>query len=606
MEELKHECGIAMVRLRKSADYYKQKYGSSTYGLDKMYLLMEKQRNRGQEGAGLACLKLDARIGEDFMFRERAEGSGAITEIFDAIRSQLDQFIGDIYMGHLRYSTTGRSGLSYVHPFLRRDNYRSRNLAVCGNFNLTNVDELFKMVTESGQHPRHYADTFLILEQLGHRLDREVERLYSEAIASGKQGQQISDYIERGVKIENVLGTAAPSWDGGYVICGITGSGESFMMRDPWGIRPAFYYVSDDVVVTASERPVIQTVMNVAQGDVVELQPGCALIVSKDGTYRISRILEAKTPAKCSFERIYFSRGCDADIYAERKALGVELVPKVLSSVDSDLDHSVFSFIPNTAEVAFVGLLQGLNQHLDKVKRELILSEKSLTYESLAKILDKRVRFEKVAIKDVKLRTFISDGTGRDDLAAHVYDITYGTLEAGVDNLVVIDDSIVRGTTLKQSVTRILSRLNPKKIVILSSAPQIRYPDFYGIDMSNLNSLIAFNAMVALIHDNNMVSELDSVYAKSKAQEDKPAAEMVNYVRDLYNLFTEEQISAKISELLTPSDIDVKVEIVFQNLEGLHKAVPNHTGDWYFSGKYPTPGGVRLLNRSFIDFYEHQ
>lgn len=363
---------------------------------------------------------------------------------------------------------------------------------------------------------------------------------------------------------------------------------------------------SDDVVVTASERPVIQTVMNVAQGDVVELQPGCALIVSKDGTYRISRILEAKTPAKCSFERIYFSRGCDADIYAERKALGVELVPKVLSSVDSDLDHSVFSFIPNTAEVAFVGLLQGLNQHLDKVKRELILSEKSLTYESLAKIPDKRVRFEKVAIKDVKLRTFISDGTGRDDLAAHVYDITYGTLEAGVDNLVVIDDSIVRGTTLKQSVTRILSRLNPKKIVILSSAPQIRYPDFYGIDMSNLNSLIAFNAMVALIHDNNMVSELDSVYAKSKAQEDKPAAEMVNYVRDLYNLFTEEQISAKISELLTPSDIDVKVEIVFQNLEGLHKAVPNHTGDWYFSGKYPTPGGVRLLNRSFIDFYEHQ
>ena len=593
MEQLKHECGVAMIRLLKPLEYYEKKYGTWM------------------------------NPGEEYMFRERALGSGAITEIFDTVHTHFRDltpeqlhdadyakkclpFAGEVYMGHLRYSTTGKSGLTYVHPFLRRNNWRAKNLALCGNFNLTNVDEIFAKITAMGQHPRKYADTYIMLEQVGHRLDREVERLYGIAEANGLTGMDITRYIEDHIELANVLRTSSKEWDGGYVICGLTGSGESFAIRDPWGIRTAFWYQDDEVAVLASERPVIQTVFNVPMESIKELQPGQTVIFTKAGKMRTIQINKPRTPIKpCSFERIYFSRGSDTDIYRERKQLGKELVPSILRAIDNDIDHTVFSFIPNTAEVAFYGMLQGLDEYLNQEKvYQIDALEHTPSHEQLERILSRRIRSEKVAIKDIKLRTFIAEGNTRNDLAAHVYDITYGSLVPGEDNLVIIDDSIVRGTTLKQSIIGILDRLGPKKIVIVSSSPQVRYPDYYGIDMSRMSEFIAFRAAIELLKEREMRNVIASAYRKSKEQADLPKEQMVNYVKEIYAPFTDEEISAKMVELLTPEGTRAKVEIVYQPLEGLHQACPNHPGDWYFSGDYPTPGGVKMLNKAFIDYIE--
>lgn len=622
MEPIKHECGVAMIRLLKPLEYYQEKYGTWMYGLNKLYLLMEKQHNRGQEAAGLACVKLQANPGEEYIFRERGLGSGAITEIFQNVHNcykdlsaeQLADaefaktslpFAGELYMGHLRYSTTGKNGMSYVHPFLRRNNWRAKNLVLCGNFNLTNVDEIFSGITAAGQHPRKYADTYIMLEQVGHRLDREVERLYQNSKEEGLEGMDITHYIEEHIDLTNVLKTSSPSWDGGYVICGMTGSGESFAVRDPWGIRPGFWYMDDEIMVLASERPVIQTAFNVSAADIHELQPGQAIMLNKKGQMRLAQINKPKVKKACSFERIYFSRGSDVDIYQERKLLGKLLVNPILKAIDNDIENTVFSFIPNTAEVAYYGILEGFDNYLNqlKVKRIEALGHNP-AHEELTKILSQRIRSEKVAIKDIKLRTFIAESNTRNDLAAHVYDITYGSLVPYVDNLVIIDDSIVRGTTLKQSIIGILDRLHPKKIVIVSSSPQVRYPDYYGIDMSSMEQFIAFRAAVALLIERGMKDVLASAYRKCKAQQNLPKEKMVNYVKDVYAPFTDEEISAKIVELLTPAGTQAKVEIVYQTLEGLHQACPKHTGDWYFSGDYPTPGGIKMLNKVFIDYIE--
>ena len=574
MEPLKHECGVATIRLLKPLSYYKQKYGTERWALNKLYLLMEKQHNRGQEGAGIACVKLNAQPGDEYMFRERAEGTTAITEIFN--RSLPTG--ANIFMGHLRYSTTGRSGLDYIHPFLRRNNWRAKNLALCGNFNMTNVDEIFSSIVANGQHPRKYADTHILLEQVGHRLDREVERVYNIYKEEGLEGLNLTHAIEDRMDMANVLRTSSPLWDGGYVMCGLTGSGETFALRDPWGIRSAFWYADDEVVVLASERPVIQTVFNVPIDTIHELQPGQALLTNKAGKLRLEQINTPQEIRPCSFERIYFSRGSDRDIYRERKELGRRLVDQILPAVDDDVQHTVFSFIPNTAEVAFYGLVEGVSQRAD----------------------GQWVRIEKVAIKDIKLRTFIAEGASRNDLAAHVYDVTYGCLEPDVDNLVIIDDSIVRGTTLRQSIIRILARLQPRKIVIVSSAPQIRYPDYYGIDMSSMDQFIAFRAAIELLKERGMQDTITSVYYKCKTN----AADGINHVKEIYAPFTAEEISQKIAQLLTPADITVPVQIIFQTLEGLHAACPDHPGDWYFSGNYPTKGGLKLLNKAYIDWYE--
>ncbi len=622
MEQLKHECGVAMIRLMKPLKHYQQKYGTWMYGLNKLYLLMEKQHNRGQEAAGLACVKLQAAPGEEYMFRERGLGAGAITEIFGTVHSYFKDltpeqmrdaeyaekclpFAGELYMGHLRYSTTGKSGISYVHPFLRRNNWRAKNLALCGNFNLTNVDEIFASITAGGQHPRKYADTYIMLEQVGHRLDREVERLYTECKGEGLEGMDITHAIEDRIDLTNVLKTSSPTWDGGYVICGLTGSGESFAVRDPWGIRPAFWYMDDDIFVLTSERPVIQTALNIPADSINELQPGQAIMISKSGKMRLAQINEPKVKKACSFERIYFSRGSDVDIYRERKKLGENLVGPILKAIDNDVIHTVFSFIPNTAEVAFYGMLEGFDNYLNqlKVKRIEALGHKP-SHAELEEILSQRIRSEKVAIKDIKLRTFIAEGNTRNDLAAHVYDITYGSLVPYADNLVIIDDSIVRGTTLKQSIISILDRLHPKKIVIVSSSPQVRYPDYYGIDMASMEQFIAFKAAIALLEERGMQEVIINAYSKSKAQLGLPKEEMVNYVKEIYAPFTDEEISAKMVELLTPAGTQAKVEIVYQTLEGLHEACPDHTGDWYFSGDYPTPGGVKLVNQAFINYIE--
>lgn len=622
MELLKHECGVAMIRLLKPLAYYQEKYGTWMYGLNKLYLLMEKQHNRGQEGAGLACVKMHANPGEEYMFRERALGTGAITEIFSTIQNKFKgytqeelqdvafaerylPFVGEIYMGHLRYSTTGKSGLSYVHPFLRRDNWRAKNLALCGNFNLTNVEEIFKGITDKGQHPRIYSDTYIMLEQTGHRLDRESERLFQEALSHNLSGKDITDYIETHIDVNNVLRTSSPLWDGGYVVCGVTGSGEMFSMRDPWGIRPAFWYKDDDVLVIASERPVIQTAFDVEVEQVKELMPGQSLSVRKNGEVRLEQIIEPKEVKPCSFERIYFSRGSDRDIYRERKALGMQLLNPILRAINKDIAHTVFSFIPNTAEVAFYGMLDGFKVYLNqsKIKQIEELDHKP-THEELEQILSQYVRSEKVAIKDIKLRTFITESNSRNDLAAHVYDITYGSVKAYEDNLVIIDDSIVRGTTLKESIIRILDRLHPKKIVLVSSSPQVRYPDYYGIDMANMDEFIAFRAAIELLKDKGMTNVIDEVYEKCKAQRNLPKEEMKNYVKAIYAPFTDEEISLKMVEMLRPKGVTVPIEIVYQTIEGLHKACPNHQGDWYFSGDYPTPGGVRLLNKAFMNYYE--
>ena len=624
MEQLKHECGVAMVRLLKPLEYYKHKYGTWMWGLNKLYLLMEKQHNRGQEGAGVACVKLNASSGEEYMFRERAIGTNAISEIFNTIHNnyrslkseQLQDallaekslpFAGESYMGHLRYSTTGKSGLDYIHPFLRRNNYRAKNLAVCGNFNLTNVDEVFAKIISEGQHPRKYADTYIILEQMGHRLDREVERLYKECHNEGWQGLELTSQIEERINIENVLQTSSPQWDGGYVICGITGSGDSFAVRDPWGIRTAFYYMDDEVMVLASERPVIQTALNVPIETIHELQPGEAIILDRSGKMRLAQINPRKDLRPCSFERIYFSRGSDRDIYNERKRLGQNLIPSILQAIDYDFEHTVFSFIPNTAEVAFYGMQEGLEDYLNQLKIQKIEAlGHNPDHNELERILSVRIRCEKVAIKDIKLRTFIAEGNTRNDLAAHVYDITYGSLMPYIDNLVIIDDSIVRGTTLKQSIIGILDRLHPRKIVIVSSSPQVRYPDYYGIDMSSMEQFIAFRAAIELLKEQGREDIITKAYQCCKTQEHSPKEQMQNYVKTIYEPFADEQISAKIVQLLTPESTQADVKIIYQTLEGLHEACPEHTGDWYFSGNYPTSGGLKLLNKAFIDYIENE
>lgn len=611
-----------MIRLLKPLEYYQEKYGTWMYGLNKLYLLMEKQHNRGQEGAGLACVKLEANPGEEYMFRERALGAGAITEIFATVQSHFKDlpahllhdaghakrclpFAGEVYMGHLRYSTTGKSGISYVHPFLRRNNWRAKNLALCGNFNMTNVDEIFDFITAHGQHPRKYADTYIMLEQVGHRLDREVERLYAECRHEGLEGMDITHAIEDRIDLGNVLRTSSKDWDGGYVICGMTGSGESFAVRDPWGIRPAFWYMDDEIMVLASERPVIQTALNVPAQRINELQPGQALLMSKAGRMRLVQINRPKPKKACSFERIYFSRGSDADIYKERKLLGKKLVGPILEAIGHDVEHTVFSFIPNTAEVAFYGMLEGLDNYLNELKvKKIEALGHCPDHDELEKILSWRIRSEKVAIKDIKLRTFIAEGNSRNDLAAHVYDITYGSLVPHVDNLVIIDDSIVRGTTLRQSIIGILDRLHPKKIVIVSSSPQVRYPDYYGIDMAGMDQFIAFQAAVCLLKERDMKDVIARAYHKAKAQAGLPKEQMVNYVKEIYAPFTDREIAAKMVELLTPKGTRARVEIVYQTLEGLHQACPHHAGDWYFSGDYPTPGGVSQVNRAFIDYIE--
>lgn len=605
METLKHECGVAMIRLLKPLSYYKEKYGTEHYGLNKLYLLMEKQHNRGQEGAGIACVKLNANPGDEYMFRERAAGTTAITEIFSKIATMpTGSFLGEVYMGHLRYSTTGKSGLDYIHPFLRRNNWRANNLALCGNFNMTNVDEIFASIVANGQHPRKYADTHILLEQVGHRLDREVERVYNICVEKGLKGLDLTHAIEENMDMANVLKSASPIWDGGYVMCGLNGSGETFAVRDPWGIRSAFWYQDEEIVVLASERPVIQTVLNVQASDIKELQPGQALLTNKHGQVRLEQINQPGKKRACSFERIYFSRGSDVDIYKERKKMGEGTVQQILPAIDYDIEHTVFSYIPNTAEVAYYGLLDGMNEYLNeqKVKRIEALGH-TPNHEELEKILSMRIRSEKVAIKDIKLRTFIAEGNSRNDLAAHVYDITYGSLTPNVDNLVIIDDSIVRGTTLRQSIIKIMNRLQPKKIIIVSSSPQIRYPDYYGIDMSSVQQFIAFKAAIALLKDRGQYHLVQEVYAKvCKQLEEGVTDTSVNHVKEIYAQFSDQDISRKISELLTPPEVKVPVEIIFLSVDELHKACPDHSGDWYFTGDYPTKGGLRMLNRAFIDY----
>ncbi|MCK9501015.1 MAG: amidophosphoribosyltransferase [Lascolabacillus sp.] len=622
---IKHECGIAVIRLLKPLNYYYKKYGTWQYGLDKLYLLMEKQHNRGQEGAGLGAVKLESTPGNEFIYRERAVGSSAISEIFSKVHSSFTAFspeqlndiefvkksvpyAAELFIGHLRYSTTGKSGLTYVHPLLRRNNWASRNLALAGNFNMTNVDEMFQQLLEEGQHPRDYADTFVMLESIGHYLDREVQYQYDHVDKSNLNGQEVSHIIEEKLDIPFLLKRASKNWDGGYALCGLIGCGDAFALRDPWGIRSAFYYHDDEVVVIASERPVIQTAFNLKKDDVKELQPGEAIVIKRNGNISLNQILNKKekiTP--CSFERIYFSRGSDYDIYRERKKLGVLLVPEIINAINDDFDNTVFSFIPNTAEVAYYGMLEGLEDHFNHKKAKYILEKgSSLNKEEIDRILSKRVRSEKVAIKDIKLRTFIAQGTSRNDLAAHVYDITYGSLRRGVDNLVIIDDSIVRGTTLKQSIIKILDRLDPKKIIIVSSSPQIRYPDCYGIDMSRMSEFIAFKAAIELLKERGMQHIIDETYEKSVKQLHRKKEEIVNYVKDIYAPFTDEEISAKIAQMLTSKDIKAEVQIVFQKIEDLHKACPNNKGDWYFSGDYPTPGGNRLVNSAFINYINGQ
>ena len=580
MEQLKHECGVAMIRLLKPLSYYQKKYGTWAYGFNKLYLMMEKQHNRGQEGAGIASVSLNTEPGREYMFREKAEGKDAITEIFSRVTEEMN---GELLMGHLRYSTTGKSGLTFVHPFLRRNNWRAKNLCLCGNFNMTNIDEVFQFLTAQGQSPRIYGDSYITLELMGHRLDREVERLYDEAKGKGLEGLDITNYIDDHVSMANVLRKTMEHYDGGYVMCGLTGSGEMFSVRDPWGIRPAFYYRDDEIVALASERPVLQTTFDLQYEDIHELQPGQALIVRRHGESSLEQIMPARQYSACSFERIYFSRGSDRDIYQERKRLGEQLTQPILKAVDGDVDHTVFSYIPNTAEVAYYGMTDGFRK------------------------LHGEVRTEKVVWKDIKLRTFISANSERNDLAAHVYDISYGSLKPYEDNLVIIDDSIVRGTTLKESIFKILDRLHPKKIVMVSSSPQIRYPDCYGIDMSRLEEFCAFRATMALIEERGMWQLVNDTYLACKAElAKKDPSSLCNQVRRIYEPFTVEEINQKIVEMLRPEGMQTPVELVFQSIEGLHEACPNHPGDWYFTGRYPTPGGTRLVNQSFVNYVDNK
>ncbi len=620
MENLKHECGIALIRLRKPLEYYRHKYGTYTYPLDRLYLLMEKQHNRGQEAAGIGVVKLNAPAGHEYAFRERALGTGAIDEVFERVGHALPDnlnsrsaeevdcfapFIGEIYLGHLRYSTTGRSGMEYTHPFLRRNNWPSRALMLCGNFNMTNVDEIFNAIVNTGQHPRLMSDTILLLEQIGNALDKENHRLYRR-YRDEMQDPHLAARIAAEVNLGNVLKSSAPLWDGGYAIVGATGSGSAFVMRDPGGIRPAFYHIDDETIVVASERPVIQTVFNLEKTEVSELEPGSALLITPEAGVEVRRVLEPTGNHRCSFERIYFSRGSDQDIYRERKALGANIVDKVLQAIDHDLDNTVFSFIPNTAEVAYNGMIEELTRRLDDLRlaqiRDLCHSGTAPSDNVLKSILDRKIRTEKVAIKDIKLRTFIAEGSSRNDLATHVYDITYGTIRPGNDRLVVIDDSIVRGTTLTRSILRIMDRLKPRKIVVVSSSPQVRYPDCYGIDLPNLEELAAFRALMALLIADGRRDLIDEAYCECCRQLESEVC-TANVVQPLYALYSDDEISAMMAQMLRPDEINAEVEIIFQSLYGLHKAVPSSPGDWYFSGNYPTPGGTRTVNRSFAQYY---
>jgi amidophosphoribosyltransferase len=621
-EIIKHECGIAMLRMLKPPEYYIEKYGSWDYGLQKMYLMMEKQHNRGQDGAGIAGIKLNVQPGKRYIFRQRSNRADAIKEIFDHIYENIDRininntkdtvfikdnipFACDIYMGHLRYGTYGSYNIDTVHPVSRENNWKSRNLVMAGNFNLTNVSEVFSDLIDLGQNPVDFSDTVTILENIGHRLDEENERLFRQFKEQGLSKKEISPQIEENLDLVTVLSKASRNWDGGYVMAGMVGHGDAFVIRDPSGIRPAFYYIDDEVVVVASERPVIQTIFNVRTNNVTELPPAHAIIIKASGKTSVEKIREEAEQRKCSFERIYFSRGTDKAIYRERKKLGELLTQPVLKAVNYDLEHAVFSYIPNTAESAFYGLIQGVENYLTRSKVKTIMKNKgTLTKEELEKIINRRPRVEKIAVKDAKLRTFIAVDSGREDLVGHVYDVTYGIVKRGIDNLVVIDDSIVRGTTLKKSIIRILDRLDPKKIIIVSSSPQIRYPDCYGIDMAKLGDLIAFRAAIELLKESGRASLINKIYEDAKAEQLKPVEEIQNFIREIYKPFCAEEISGKISCMLKTSDINSEVKIVFQSIEGLHEACPHHAGDWYFTGNYPTPGGNRVANQSFINYVE--
>ncbi len=624
-EELKHKCGIALVRLLKPLEYYQVKYGTWRYGLQKLYLLMEKQRNRGQDGAGVVSLKFDVPPGNKYFNRQRSMDDSAINVVFDKIYKQFRKiekfkpelvndphwaklnlpFAAELYLGHLRYGTFGDNSLDNVHPVMRQNNWKSRNLVLAGNFNLTNVDELFNHLLELGQSPKDFTDTVTMLEKVGHFLDRENQFLFDQFKAQGYSNIDISNQIAKQMDVAKVLAEAAKRWDGGFAVAGMIGHGDAFALRDPWGIRPAYYYHDDEIAVVASERPVIQTALNVSHEQVHEVPPGHAVIIKKDGGFSIQQVLEPKEKKSCSFERIYFSRGSDIEIYNERKKLGELLVPAILKAVDNDVRNTVFSFIPNTAESAFYGMVKGVEDHMTQKKADLLSSKNgTITDEELRHILSERPRVEKVAIKDIKLRTFITQDKGRNDLVGHVYDITYGTVKSGVDNLVVIDDSIVRGTTLKHSILRILDRLGPKKIVVVSSSPQIRYPDCYGIDMAKLSDFIAFKAAIELLKERNKESVINEVYRKCREQKDLPKEDFVNYVKEIYAPFTATEISAKISQLLKAKELKAEVEIVYQTIENLHEACPNDKGDWYFTGNYPTPGGNKVVSNSFINFIE--
>jgi amidophosphoribosyltransferase len=623
-DQIKHECGIALIRLLKPLEYYQVKYGSWRYGLHKLYLLMEKQHNRGQDGAGLASVKFDLEPGKRYIDRERSNSATPIRDVFDAINRNFKKyegrpeaindpawakehlpFAGELYLGHLRYGTFGSNSIDYVHPVMRDNNWKSRTLVMAGNFNMTNVDELFKKLVSLGQHPKDYSDTVTVLEKIGHFLDEENQQLFRQYKNEGVPNIEISKLIAENLSIKKLLQASTKDFDGGYAMAGLIGHGDAFVCRDPWGIRPAFYYSDEEIVVVASERPVIQTVMNVAVDQVKEIKPGYALIVKHNGQVTHDEIRVPQVRRSCSFERIYFSRGTDRDIYLERKKLGELLTPAILRAVNFDYANTVFSFIPNTAETAFYGMVKGVEDHMKREKKRLILEKgSSLTEKDIDEIINIRARVEKIAVKDIKLRTFIAQDKGREDLVGHVYDVTYGIVREGIDNLVVIDDSIVRGTTLKESILKILDRLNPATIVVVSSSPQIRYPDCYGIDMAKLGDFVAFRAAIDLLKETGQEGVINNVYKKCKEQQNLPKEEIVNYVKDIYRPFTDDQISEKIAQILTPKGIKAKVRVVFQSIDNLHKACPNDLGDWYFTGNYPTPGGNRVVNTSFINYIE--
>ena len=624
-DSIKHECGIALIRLKKPLAFYQQKYGSATYGLNKLFLLMSKQQNRGQDGAGIATIKLNTSPGDRYISRHRSTSKNSVAEIFEHVQNRLIEveaknpidyqnaewlksnapYIGELLLGHLRYGTFGNNNIENCHPFLRQNNWITRNLIIAGNFNMTNVDELLNQLYELGQHPKEKADTITVLEKIGHFLDDDNQRLFDHYKTLGYSNIEITKLIEENIDVPSILTRSAKIWDGGYTICGMIGHGDAFVMRDPSGIRPAFYFEDEEVVVVTSERPAIQTAFNVPLESIKEIQPGHALIIKKSGLVSEHQFIEPAERKACSFERIYFSRGNDAGIYKERKQLGRMLVPKILAAIDNDLTNTVFSYIPNTAEVAFYGMVEGLHKHVRKYQKEKILNfQKDLSNESLEKLLSMAPRVEKITLKDAKLRTFITQDEDRQDMVAHIYDTTYGVVNKGVDTLVVLDDSIVRGTTLKQSILRILDRLGPKKIIIVSSAPQIRYPDCYGIDMSRMGEFVAFSATIALLKERGMDQLIQQVYDNCKSQVKLPSDQIKNFVKEIYKPFSPEEISQKIAEIVRPKDVHAEVEVIFQSIEDLHMACPGHTGDWYFSGDFPTPGGMKVVNNAFINFIE--